>query len=448
MVAGVLCAVGALMLAKKYISSMSQPTEVPTTRIIVAREDIEFGTRLSLGDGDEPGNVGLAKWLAEFVPEGAIESVEAFNQTPLIAGVAFVKHQPILTSLATWEDDFVPDGWFQGGITVGKEDAALVAPGDRVDIFRVTGSNDLLLLIRCARVYAIGSPRPKRGADPGNAPPASGTANRIYVLLPDNMRTALIEANLRYRLMVLPVTRECGEAVLVDREPSPEELAQEDFQKAVRLMDDGQYKEARTLFLKLAWEHASLSVGRDARPKAQQCLVALTGRALAEAREALEGGNPMLCITKCDAIERDYPDAAEAIEEAKALAAQARTAIEGAAEDDRYHQLRVKIDEAMKGGNLVGVAALLEEMKERFDNYEPPPGVTAPGEVMKSKGDELKLKNTEFLMLKRVFDNHVGQDARELALAKFQEIEKDFPQHPFVRTAEDILREKGWLEPQ
>jgi len=444
---GMACAVAAVLAARKYLVSRPAEAQMPLTKVLVASKDIEFGSRLVLmGEGEE-GNVGFATWPVKYVPEGAITSAEAMEGKSWVALTKFVRYQTILQSQIVTEDEFIPPDMDFEGIDVDAKDLALIRPGDRIDILRITSRNEVEPFILCARVCSVGAP--PQVQRPGSASSARGTGHRVYILYPVRYRETVVEANLKYKLMVRRSAHACEEKgfeLVGEAQSLRAREAEQALQVGDRLVETGQYRAALEAFEKVVAEYADLPVAETAEQKLLECKKLLSARLLDEARMSLERKDFRRCIELCDSIAKDYPDAEEAVAKAEALAQRAREAQSAYEQETRYRDLHEKIQQALKRGDIPLAGELLGRFKTEFEGYEAPPSLKSPAEVIEQMTAELTELERSFEKDRQVLVFFLNENRRDRALEKFEEIKKRYPDHPYIQEAQRQLQDKGWLD--
>ncbi len=439
LIGGIICALAAVLMAQKYLASRSSGgTEMALTKVLVASKPIEFGTRLA-------GNVGFAPWPEQYVPEGAITSPEKLKERDLIARADFVRYQPILESMVVTKAELRPPGMFFESLDVDREALAMISPGDKVDIWKISG-HEVVPFIRCAQVYSIGSPPTVEGSKNTRG---SGAKNRIYVLLPVAMRETVLTAKLNYRMMVLRSVEDCrgksAELVGQEQELQARE-AEQKLQLGEKFLGTNQYKAALDVFKEIVADYGDTSVSEKARTHISKCKGELTNLLLAEARLALGRKEFEQCIELATSIEKDYPDLIGAVKQAAGLAQEAREGWKEHLREVGYRELYSKLEQGLKGGDIPLVKQLQVQFENEFGHYDAPPPLKSPEELSKEIAAELKELEAEFKQQRMLLDYFLGDDSREKALEKFRQLTERFPDHPYVQEAERQLREKGWLE--
>ncbi len=443
--AGVFCALAAVLVAAKYLGARAGREEMELTKVLVASKAIQFGSKIALKSEAEGGNVGFTPWPVKYLPEGAITSPDDVKDEDLIARANFVRYQPILRSLVVPEAELVPSGMFLEYISVDPEELVQVKPGDRVDILRVTGQHDVEEYIRCAQVYSVGVPP----ATEGPSPAAGSARDRVYILLPVDVRETVLAAKLKYTLMVSPSKHECAEGMpeLVSREEDVKALeADRELAVGEKLLEGGQYKAALDIFQKIVAEYADLPASEKALQAIAKCRDGLSAQLLEEARTALQQKAFQRCIDLSAVIAKEYPEATSAVAEAQKLAEEARSAEAGFHQEAQYRQLCEDLQAALKGGNVPMAKQLLEQLDKDFGSYVPPPSLISPADVKTKTAAELKDLEEKFEALKRLIVYFLGENAKDKALEKFKLLRERYPDHPYVQEAEEELAKKGWLE--
>ncbi|KIC16032.1 MULTISPECIES: Flp pilus assembly protein CpaB [unclassified Leisingera] len=151
LILGVALAGGAVMMAKKYISSYQQALAqeraarveaVPTVDIFVATEELKYGHRLTKE------NVRQVRWPQESLPEGVFTSLEALfppgaDETPRVILRTMEKNEAIMASKVTLpgEDAGITSRLERGmrafaiRVDVSSGVSGFLRPGDKVDIY-------------------------------------------------------------------------------------------------------------------------------------------------------------------------------------------------------------------------------------------------------------------------------------------------------------------------
>ncbi|MEM7693724.1 MAG: Flp pilus assembly protein CpaB [Pseudomonadota bacterium] len=147
---GVVAVVG----TRTYIASQAQPAAaptvakapaVPTRKVVVAADDIAFGTALT----DD--RLRVADWATEDIPSGTFDTMKAFGgPDPRFARVNITAGEPLLAAKVTLPGvrptlSSVLTG-NNRAVTIRVDDvlgvAGLVAPGDRVDVLLTQSYGD------------------------------------------------------------------------------------------------------------------------------------------------------------------------------------------------------------------------------------------------------------------------------------------------------------------
>lgn len=450
LLAGLICAAGAVVLGRNYLRSNghSRPAGPPTTKVLVASKPIEFGTPIVYIKSDrENGNAGFAPLPEQYVPEGAITSREELEEQELIATSRFVQYQPILRSMVQTRDRFVPRDAFLEYFSFDPDEVTGVQAGKRIDILKIGRDKTVEPFIRCAVVYSIGVP-PR--AMSGNGSSEKEHPDRVYVLLPKQMREKVIEAKLKLNLIVRESIEACDEqklAVLVE-DPTTVRTrkATETLREAEALLEAEQYEAAGQRFDQILQQYPELPQAKKAREGREKVRTALARRNLSDARDAYQDEDYERAARLAEEIAEQFPDLDETAQEARQIARQAEKKHRTIQTRQRYRDLLGALRDALRTGDLPRMEQLLAELEEKFADLETGPDLKGPPQVQKELSERLEDLQREFDNDYRVLKYHLNEDDRDKAVQKLRQMEKRFAGHPRLKRARRQMQEKDWIE--
>jgi len=443
-VAGVACALGAVLLAKKYLLSRPPSTgnTMPLTKVLIAHKKVSHGTALELNtDTPKQGNVRFVSWPKKWVPEGAFQSPDELKDKELVIVDDMVPGEPVLASRVVTKDQWIPRDMMVEGLTVDRDYLVGINAGDRVDILKVTGNRSVEEFLTCVPVLSVGKP-PGAKKEGGRS-----EGSKIYLLLPGSMRELMLEAKLRYKLMVQRTLSPCtgNEARLVTEESDERaRQAQRAYEVAEALYDNEQYSAALLSYQKLAAEYAGLPEAQKAQQRMAECQKEMAQQQINEIRVALQREEYQRVVELAEDIKKAYPGMDAVVEESQQLAEQASKALELRRREKQYREFCSGLDEMVKGGNLPGARTMLKDL-DNWKGYVPGGALKTPEEVKQQTEAVIKGKEMEFTKDMRVYQYYVAAADKQKAVDKIKEIKEGFPQHPDVLKAETELRQKGWL---
>lgn len=440
--AGVICALGAVLLVRNYITS-SKKNGSETVNILVATAKIERGSPLILKKQEEQEpNVGFVPWPKRYLPEGAVteEIAEKVQKEEYLAAHSYVANEPVLKDRLLTRAQMVPEGMFR--IELAADSDSVAEPGRMVDVWKRVPREGATLLVRCARVHAVEKgEKGKEGQE--DAPP------RIYLVLPEEMREAVEEAKKQYKLIVRLTVHECGDggAELVrSRELVLSQQASEALGEANGLLEQGQYSAALQSYQHIVTEFPSTEAARKAAERIRECRQALAEALLKEIKEAMGRKDYPAVVQKAEDIEKRYPQVESVLKQARQLRAQAQNALRESQREADYRRLVTDLQEAMKGGNIPQAQQLLERLEKQYADYSPPPALMSPAEVKERISRRLGKMAKEFQVHQRVMQYVLEENDRDKALERFEKLQQDYPRHPYVAQVREELKQREWLQ--
>lgn len=446
LVVGVMCAVSALLVGKKYLSGPRdiKPT-VEFTKALIATKDIAYGDMLVLAKEEDEGNVKFVNWPKGYTPDDIITKDEEIKDKELVATAASFKRELILKHRIVAKDDFMGPGLYPERFGVDREEIAFWKPGMKVDVLKIT-RDPPTDFIRCAEIFAVGQlPLQGQAGKKGRGVPPN-----VYILLPQELKRAIIEARLYSKLVLSPAKRDCGDEpvlVVIDTQDR-NQLAAEEMRKGEALLRNNRFEEALAVFNLVLVEYSRLPHAKRAAELADRCKANLAEQAYAEAEAAFNDMEFTRCIESCAAIKRKYPTAKATLSKLAKLQQRARQAQEQQKRAAEYQAVVQTLQESYDNGNIPQAERILNnELPKRFAGYEPPAMIKSPDDIAKEYKTKIAKAKREVESIKRLFRYYMGEDKnKEKALQKFNEMKKKFPEHPFVKEAEDKLRKEGFLE--
>jgi tetratricopeptide (TPR) repeat protein len=449
MIAGLLCAGGAVLLARNQLSS-DPTTEAgpPTTQVLVASKGIEFGTPIiHIKSDNKNGNAGFAEWPEKFVPEGAITSAKKLKEQQLVATTRFVRHQPILASLVQTRDQFVPDGAFVEYFKFDADEVAGVEAGQRVDILKIDRNQRVEPFIRCAKVYSIGNP-PGALSSAGSA--EKEYPNRLYVLLPRKIRETVIEAKLKLNLIIRESIHECGPDKLAelveDTAAIRTQKAAEALQRGKALMESERYEAAVKRFQQVVEDYPELPQANEAREQERKAREAMATDRLKSAQNALAEADYERAIKLSEELRREFSDLDGIVTRSRQISQEAEKELQRIQRQQRYRKLLDALQNDLRMGDLPAVEERLRELEGDFAGIETGPDLESPAEVQKETNKRLQELRTEFKNDYRVLAYHLQANNKTKAVEKLREMERQFSGHPRLEAVRGKMREKGWIE--
>jgi tetratricopeptide (TPR) repeat protein len=452
LVAGVFCAGAAVVVALRGRSAGSGGGQnIKFTQILLATKDIEVGSRISVGKGEEV-NAKLIQWPDNLVLEGAITDDKDVQGKNLVAVVKLVKHQPVLKRLIAEEAEFIKPGMYPERITVDKLDLALWTPGMRVDVSTVSEGKQVTF-IRCARIYAVGT-LPRSVVGPAEPPKKDQKASEIppcvYILLPAEFKKAFVEATLggTKKPALSLAEGECGEMpAIVAEAPDARETVLKEIEAANALLANNNAEEALVIFERIAAEYPNLEEAKQAAGLAQKCKEALAEKVYEEAEAALQAGEPTLCLARCTMIKDNYPDASQTLGKVKDLVARATELSDQKQRASAYEAACKSLEESLGSGDIPRAETILTEITENFSGFVPPDPLKSPEKLTAEYTPQIEKAKGDLEAIKRLFLYYMRdldvRDNRARALEKYRLMKEKFPAHPFIKEAEAQLREAG-----
>jgi hypothetical protein len=450
LLAGLICAVGAVILARRYIppQDASGATGPPTTNVLVASKPIEFGTPIVYIKSDkESGNAGFAPLPEQYVPEGAITSRKELDEQKLIATSRFVRYQPILRSMVQPRDRFLPADAFLEYFSFDPDEVTGVAEGERIDILKIGRDKTVEPFIRCALVYSIGAP-PRAISDDRSSDKEH--PDRVYVLLPKQMREKVIEAKLKLDLIVRESIETCDEKKLAQLVQDPRAIriqkATGILREAEALLEAQQYEAAEQRIEQILQKYPELPQAQKAGEAREKVRAALAGQKLSEARNAYQEEAYERAIRLGEELADQYSDLQNTKKEALNLVQKARQEHHRIQTRQRYRELLGKLRDALRTGNLPRMKGLLTQLQEKFADLETGPGLKGPDQVQEELGERLEDLQREFHNDYRVLNYHLIENNQPEAVQKLHEMEEKFAAHPRLQRARRQMQKKGWLQ--
>ncbi len=433
-VAGAVSALIAVLAVHKRLSgAKAAPAPADGATILLAKRDIEFGEQLRLAaEGDQDANVFfVTRWPKEMMPAGALSDKEAFAEKTMVAGVSFVKHEPILQAQVVPEEEFIPEGMYPQKIVVDTDNARRFRPGMKVDVLTFTNGK-LEDFLRCVTIYHIGrldrQGRPIREEEP---------KPEIWLLVKDEQERAFLQ-NKADEFRLSPVADENCEGPVLASPLTAEKTQQDEAQwlldKSRALMAVGEYERALALLREIVAGYSAVEkVARDARRELGTCGKAIGENLLGRGQAAFEAGNYDVAQKELTRIEllAECASNEQVMQGVKGL----RQSIEKAVRESDYTQQVDRLDQALAQGDVPEAERLLAELTDGDYGASP--------EVLGDYERRLQDVRSDFDLSKKVLLAHVEQGKNAEAVAKLQEIKGKFPAHPEIKRLEELVAGAG-----
>jgi len=444
--AGIVCAALVVVLAQKRLLGggveQVQKSE-PEAEILLACQQIEFGSPLIVKEGDVQGNVAFVKWPKDRVPEGAFTDPEELKQKKLVALASFVRHEPILRGQTIDEHDFVDeDVYYLARVNVSREEisSGLLRAGMKVDVIQ-----NYKEFMRCVQIYSVGPPKYKVRDLPQQNKKEEKVPDHVYLLVKKEHRIQFLQAQQKGELKLLPTRYTCeGAPVLVsEQETVGAKVARQLLAQGQERMAGGDFEGAEQVFAEVLDRYSDMTdLAAKARKGVKTCQQVLAERAYSQAQDALIGGDISRCLELLASIETDHPLAEDTLGKAQKLSSLASARLKGA----NYEELLRAIEEKIAGGDFEGAATLLERIENEFQDWVPEGDTPKPADALKDLKGKLRQAEAEFKRARTLFQLFMRNKDYEKAVEKFKQIEKRFPENSFIPEARESLQRQGLLE--
>ncbi|MFP4026885.1 MAG: hypothetical protein ACLFWL_03760 [Candidatus Brocadiia bacterium] len=203
LVAGLVCAVGAVLLAKKFLLS-EEPVEKPTIvtkKVLVATKDIGYGEKLVLHEEDRKNaNARFKDWPKKFVPKKSISSADPIKDKGHFVRESMHAGQPIFEAALVHKEDILPPGVIVEHFDFGPQEIQGIKAGDRVDIAKIQSGWDREPLLKNVRVLSVGKPPAALTDDGGKE-----YKHRLYLRFPVGLQEKVMQAKNSGKLSVRPL---------------------------------------------------------------------------------------------------------------------------------------------------------------------------------------------------------------------------------------------------
>jgi len=443
--AGIVCAVLVVLLVQKRLlgGGVEQVQESePEAEILLACQQIEFGSPLIVKEGDVQGNVAFVKWPKDRVPEGAFTDPEEFKQKKLVALASFVRHEPILKGQTIDENDFVDeDIYYLARVDVPREEisSGLLKAGMKVDVIQ-----NYKEFMRCVQIYSVGPPKYKVRELPQQKK-KENVPDHVYLLMKKDHRIQFLQAQQKGELKLLPTRYTCeGDPVLLsEQETVVATVARRLLAQGQERMTGGDFEGAERVFAEVLDRYPDMGdLAAKAKQGVKTCQQVLAERVYSQAQDALIGGDMSRCLELLASIETDHPLAEDALGKAQELSSLASARLKGV----NYEELLRAIEEKIAGGDFESAAASLERIESEFQDWVPEGDTPKPADALKDLRGKLKRAETDFGRARTLFQLFMRNKDYENAVEKFEQIEKRFPENSFIREARESLKRQGLLE--
>jgi len=430
LILGLVCAVGAVLLVKKYLAQpAAAPPPMPITNILIATRTIPYAAPLILSEDKDKRNVVLWEWPEQMVPEGAIKTEEEIIDKNLLTNKEFFQYEPILTNMLLPKEQIVPEGWVWEEFPVDEKllKHPLIKAGRHVDIQKVM-NRELEDFLVCVLIYGIHFLPTEYDEEAAQKP------NVMFLLLPQDLDQAWLEANMKYKFVVRPSTRDCsgGPRLVVPIEQEKRVEFDELCKKLDQALEGEQWKDGLALAEKIKGYETWFpqEVSRAVQKGRSLCVDSLAAGLHAELEGAWGAKNYPKVLEIKGILERDYPEATEYVNKARARAEEAKDKVANLNKEEGYRDAITAMDDAIQTGNLPGARELLGAFQENYGAYRPAALLKDPEELMGRWRKQLLIRENDFQQYKRLFDYYLRAKNQEKALEKLLVLEKDFPKHP------------------
>jgi len=436
-VVGTVCALIAVFAVHKRLSGAeSAPAQVDGATILLAKRDIQFGEVLRLkAEGDKDANVLFVNhWPKDMTPSGAISDKEAFAEKTSIAGVSFVKHEPILESQVVAEEEFVPEGMYRQKIVVDADHARRFKSGMKVDVLTLTGGK-LEDFLRCVTIYHIGrldwQGRPIKEENP---------KPEVWLLVKEEQERAFLQNKADEFRLTTSANVDCDGPVLarpLTAEQEQQEEARWLLDKSRSLMAVGEYERALALLREIVAGYSTAdNVVKDARRELTTCSKAIAENLLSRAQAALENGDQDAADAALTRIELQEECAGD--KQTMQRVADLRHSIQEAMRESDYTRQEGRVKQALAQGNVPAAEESLVELVH--GDYG------ASAEVIRGYERQIQDLRSDFDLARKVLLAHVEQGKNAEARSKLKEIRDKFPGHPKLQELEELVPAAGTPE--
>ena len=431
---GVICAGVVVVAAAKFLQGSEKEKKGPEgVKVLVAAQQVDYGTVLELPEDDKKGNVGFMRWPKEFVPENAVTSDEELKEKELVALGSFIRYEPVLKEQMLPKEDFIPEDMLPRRIEVDPEDVeeGLLKAGMRVDVYK-----NYKKFMQCVRICAVGELKYNKRGDTDEEKKKDGPPDHAYVLIKRDQMVEFEKARDSGDLKVFPSGEECTDGpVLVSKlEGAKGRAAGELLQKGANQVAEGSLQEAIATFNNVAEEYSDVA---PAVEKANQwlttCREMVAQRIYLQAQEAFIAENFEECNQLVAQLLDSNPEAGETVEQAKELQKVAQNRVK----QKSYETLLGNIEKSLGSGNFPQAEKLLnEKLQKEFveTEFQPEKGMIPPSQAMQKYQSELQARQRAFNSEMRIFETLRRTGNVRRAQQKFQEMARRFPQHPYINT--------------